>query len=339
VTALRIVAAGPAVSIQDGGRYGRMRFGVTAAGPMDPLAHATANLALGNAADAGAIEISLGGLEVEVDDAPLAVALAGGRFDVGVDGRAVPPAARLVLAPGERLRVRAGAAGAWCYLAIGAALDIVPALGSVATHARSRLGGLDGRALTAGDRVPVRPAAAPAPGVAALEAPWLERPGDVIRVVLGPQADYFAADQIAAFCAGPWSVSPRSDRMAYLLDGPTIGHAKGFNIISDGIVMGAVQVPGDGRPMVLMADRQVTGGYPKIATVIGADLGRLAQRRPGVPFSFQVVSLEDAVAARRAERDALAAPIRAVPLVRTDLTSELLLATNLIDGVVGAGSE
>src|SRR5262249_9333091 len=240
---------------------------------------------------------------------------------------------------GERLRVRPGRAGAWCYLALGGALDVVPMLGSIATHARSGLGGIAGRALAAGDRLTLRDAVPAMPGAFALEAPWPARAGDELRVVLGPQADYFTDDQIAALCRGPWTVSPRSDRMAYLLDGPTITHAKGFNIISDGIVMGAIQVPGDGRPMVLMADRQVTGGYPKIATVIGADLGRLAQRRPGAPFAFQVVSLEDAVAARRAERDALAAPIRAVPLVRTDLTSELLLATNLIDGVVGAGGE
>jgi biotin-dependent carboxylase-like uncharacterized protein len=238
----------------------------------------------------------------------------------------------LALAQGQRLRVRAGAAGAWCYLAVGGRLAVAPTLGSIATHLRSGLGGLDGRALAAGDVLPLGDLGAlEAP--AALTAPWLERPGDLIRIILGPQADYFAADEIARFCAGPWTVSARSDRMAYLLDGPRLSHAKGFNIISDGVVMGAIQVPGDGRPIVLMADRQVTGGYPKIATVIGPDLGRLAQLRPGARFRFAVVSHADALAARRAEHAALAAPLATQPLVRGAPSSEQLLDLNLIGGV------
>jgi len=327
--ALELRAAGPAVSLQDAGRFGLMRFGVTAAGPMDPLAFATANRAVGAPADAAAIEISLGGLEVTSVGATLPVALAGGAFDVSLDGIALPPAVRLALEPGARLRVRAGAAGAWCYLAVGGRIDVAPMLGSVATHVRSGLGGLGGRALAAGDLLPVRDPAPVEPGAAALAAPWLERPGELIRVILGPQADYFAADQIAALCDGPWTVSPRSDRMAYILDGPRLGHARGFNIVSDGIVMGAIQVPGDGQPIVLMADRQVTGGYPKIATVIGPDLGRLAQNRPSARVRFAVVTIADAVAARRAERTAL----QNGPLIQAALSSERLLGVNLIGGV------
>jgi biotin-dependent carboxylase-like uncharacterized protein len=329
--ALRILAAGPSVTLQDGGRFGHMRFGVTAAGPMDPLACAVANAAVGADAGAAAIEISLGGVLVDVLDATVPVALAGGAFEISLDGRPVPGAVRLALEPGRQLRVRAGTAGAWCYLAVGARIAVPPVLGSVATHTRSGLGGLDGRPLAAGDRLPLADVRAP-DMPATLVAPWLERPGDVIRVMLGPQADYFADDQIALFCAGPWTVSPRCDRMAYLLDGPTLRHAHGFNIISDGIAMGAIQVPGDGRPIVLMADRQVTGGYTKIATVIGADLGRLAQLRPGARFRFEVVTVEQAVAARRAEREALAA-LRIEPLLRHDLGSERLLGLNLIGGV------
>ena len=330
--ALRILTAGPAVTLQDGGRFGRMRFGVTAAGPMDPLACAVANAAVGADAGAPVIEISLGGVLVDALDAAVPVALAGGAFEISLDGRPVPGAVRLTLEPGRNLRVRAGAAGAWCYLAVGARIAVLPVLGSVATHTRSGLGGLAGRALAAGDRLPLADVRTPdAP--ATLVAPCLERPGDVIRVILGPQADYFADDQIALFCAGPWTISSRSDRMAYLLDGPTLRHAAGFNIISDGIAMGSIQVPGDGRPIVLMADRQVTGGYTKIATVIGPDLGRLAQLRPGARFRFEPVTIEDAVAARRAERDGLAA-LRLEPLLRQDLGSELLLGLNLIGGVI-----
>jgi 5-oxoprolinase (ATP-hydrolysing) subunit C len=331
--ALKLLATGPAVSLQDAGRFGLMRFGVTAAGPMDPLAFATANRAASAPPGAAAIEISLGGLELTAVGATVTVALAGGAFDISLDGTALPPAVRLALEPGARLRVRAGPAGAWCYLAVGGRIDVAPMLGSVATHARSGLGGLGGRALAAGDLLPLADPAPAELGAAALAAPWLERPGELIRVILGPQADYFAADQIAAFCAGPWRLSPRSDRMGYVLDGPRLGHAHGFNIVSDGIALGAIQVPGDGQPIVLMADRQVTGGYPKIATVIGPDLGRLAQRRPGAQLRFAAVTIADAVAARRAERAALQAPLQLAPVIRKTLSSELLLGINLIGGV------
>jgi allophanate hydrolase subunit 2 len=131
--------------------------------------------------------------------------------------------------------------------------------------------------------------------------------------VLGPQHDYFADDQIAAFLAGPWSVSTKGDRMAYFLDGPQLTHARGYNIVSDGIATGTIQVPGDGRPIVLMADRQSTGGYPKIATIIGPDLGRMAQARPGTRFGFEAVSIAEAVAARREEAAVLARRIVAEP--------------------------
>jgi biotin-dependent carboxylase-like uncharacterized protein len=236
------------------------------------------------------------------------------------------------LAPGERLAVRPGAQGAWCYLAVGGRFAVAPTLGSVATHTRSGLGGQFGRALAEGDVLPVDGAHAIEPAPAVIEAPWLDRPGDVIRVVLGPQDDYFAADQISAFLRGPWTLSAHSDRMAYLLDGAPLTQAKGFNIISDGIALGAIQVRGDGKPMVLMADRQPTGGYTKIANVIGADIGRIAQLRPGDRFRFERVSTAQAVAARRAQADALAAPIKLASLRRAEMSSEYLLGLNLIDG-------
>jgi biotin-dependent carboxylase-like uncharacterized protein len=335
--ALRILATGPGVTLQDCGRRGYLRFGVTGAGPMDRLAMATANRAVGAAAGTTAIEISLGGIDLTAEGATLAVALAGGHFAVSLDGRSLPPASRIALAPGSILRVRAGAAGAWCYLAVGGRIGIPPMLGSNATHTRSSLGGVGGRALTAGDLLPIRDAMPSDAGAAALVAPWLEQSEQAIRVILGPQADYFSAPQIATFCQESWTIAHRSDRMAYFLEGPPITPANGLNIVSDGIVMGAIQVLGDGRPMVLMADRQVTGGYPKIATVIGADVGRLAQTRPGAQVRFAVTSIEAAVAARRAEVALLEMPIEMTPLVRKDFSAELLLGSNLISGVTADG--
>ncbi|MGU3540580.1 5-oxoprolinase subunit C family protein [Methylobacterium sp. A54F] len=334
MTALRILASGGA-TLQDGGRHGYLRYGITPAGPMDPLAHATANRALGNAPGGAAVEVSLGGLSVTAEDGAVDVALAGGAFRIDLDGRPLPGAVALTLRPGARLTLRPGRAGAWCTLAVAARIAVPALLGSLATHARSRMGGLDGRALREGDALPLADARAGVGEPVRLLAPWLERPADTIRVVPGPQADHFSGDAVAAFLDGPWTVSPRGDRMACFLDGAPVAHARGHDIVSDGVAMGAVQVPGSGHPIVLMADRQPTGGYPKIATVIGPDLGRLAQAQAGTRLRFRTVSLDEAVAARRAEAACLAPAIPTEPVVRTAFTPEFLLERNLIDGVVG----
>lgn len=328
---LHILSAGPGATLQDGGRDGYLRFGVTPAGPMDRLAFDTANRALGNLPGRTGVEISLGGLECTAEGGALAVALAGGDFRVTLDDRLLPTPVLLRLEPGARLRIAAGAAGAWCYLAVGGRIDVPPMLGSTATHVRSGFGGVAGRPLAAGDRLAVTDLHEPA-AYGRLDAPWLLRPADVIRVVLGPQDDYFTPEAVAAFLAGPWRVSTRGDRMAYFLEGPRLTHgAEGFNIVSDGVAMGAIQVPGEGQPIVLMADRQPTGGYPKIATVIGADLGRLAQARPGQNLRFSAVTVEEAVAARRAAWDILEAGIAVSPLKRTEFSPAFLRGQDLTD--------
>jgi len=333
---IRVLSAGPGTTLQDAGRHGYLRYGVTAAGPMDSLAHATANLAVGNPAGSTALEVSVGGIDVTAESGSLRVAIAGGEFALSLDGRPLPPAVALNLEDGAVLKIRGGRSGSWCYLAVAGRLVVPEVLGSHATHTRTGFGGVDGRAIVAGDRLGIERSGSSKPSMGAIVAPWLDRPLNVIRVVLGPQHDYFADDQITAFLAGPWFVSAKRDRMAYFLEGPRLTHARGYNIVSDGIAMGAIQVPGDGRPIVLMADRQSTGGYPKIATVIGPDLGRLAQARPGAMFRFEAVSIAQAVAARREEAALLARGIVVEPLVRMHFTSEFLLGLNLIDGVVAS---
>ena len=336
--ALVIESAGPGVTLQDGGRHGYLRYGITAAGPMDPLMHAAANRAASNALDATAVEISTGGVTVSAEDGTVGIVLLAPGFRVALDGVPLPDTVALTLEPGQRLVVRAGDAGAWGYLAVAGRLDVAPVLGSAATHTRSGLGGLDGRGLAAGDRLPVAEGRTLDGAPQRLVAPWLDRDGRVIRVVLGPQDDYFAPDQIEAFLAGPWTVSPRGDRMACFVDGTPLKHAKGHDIVSDGVAMGAIQVPGNGLPIILMADRQSTGGYPKIATVIGPDLGRLAQIRGGARLSFRRVSVEEAVAARRAERDLLREAVPREPVIRTDFASDFLLGLNLVGGVTDGRS-
>lgn len=331
--ALVIESAGPGITLQDGGRHGYLRYGITAAGAMDPLMHAAANRAASNPLDATAVEISTGGVTVSAEDGAAGIALLAPGFRVALDGLPLPDTVALTLEPGQTLVVRAGDAGAWGYLAVAGRLDVAPVLGSAATHTRSGLGGLDGRGLAAGDRLPVAEGRTSDGAPQRLVAPWLIRDGREIRVVLGPQDDYFAPDQIEAFLAGPWTVSPRGDRMACFVDGTPLKHAKGHDIVSDGVAMGAIQVPGNGLPIILMADRQSTGGYPKIATVIGPDLGRLAQVRGGASLSFRRVSVAEAVAARRAERDLLREAIPREPVIRTDFASDFLLGLNLVGGV------
>ena len=333
---LLVLAAGPGVTVQDAGRPGHGRWGVTGCGAMDLPALRLASRVLGNAGDTAAIEVSSGGIEVTAEVEAFDVALVGGDFDIRLDDRRLSAAVALRLEPGHRLSVRAGASGAWCYLAVPGGIDVPPVLGSRSTHTRSGLGGLDGRGLRAGDRLPVGAARGVIEAPSAIDTTGLDRGSGPFRVVLGPQADHFTDEGIADFLAAEWRLSPRSDRMAYALDGTPIVHARGHDIVSDAVAHGAIQVPGSGLPFVLMADRQPTGGYPKIATVIGADLGRLAQVAPGGAVRFRAVSLEEAVAARRRLVERSAGPIRSTPLVRRTLSTADLLGVNLVSGVVAA---
>ena len=333
--ALTIAAAGPGTTIQDAGRFGWLRFGVTPAGPMDWAALRTANLALGNDPGAAAIEVGPGGLTVGVD-AATSLAFAGGAFRWTRDEQVLPGAARILLRPGETLRARAGSRGAFSYLAVPGGVDVPAVMGSRATHLRSGLGGLEGRALRAGDRLGILGITALDDGL--IEAPWLETTDDPIRVVLGPQDDYFGKGGIAGFLEATWTLTATADRMAYKFDGPPVPHARDFNIVSDGIALGAVQIAGDGKPMVLMADRQPTGGYTKIAHVVRADIGRVAQMRPGDTLRFAAVAMDSAREALLAVEDRVARGGRLIPLRRTP-TAEQLRGLNLIGGVTDGTSE
>lgn len=155
-----------------------------------------------------------------------------------------------------------------------------------------------------------------------------------MRVLLGPQDDYFAADAIATLFASPFCLAAASDRMAYRLSGPKIDHALGFNIVSDGIALGAIQIGGDGQLLVLMADHQPTGGYPKIGYVIRADIGRLAQMRPGETCRFAPCGMEEARSALFALEDKIAATSCKEQTIAAGFSTELLRSINLIDGVL-----
>ncbi len=180
----------------------------------------------------------------------------------------------------------------WGYLAVAQGFDVAVQLGSCATHLRSGLGGFGGRRLAEGDLLPLHAVRAPDGPERRIAAP--SREAGPMQVVLGPQDDFFAPETVAAFLATPWRVSHRGDRMGSWLEGPPIVHAKGFNVVSDGLVPGCIQVPGGGQPVVLLMDCQTIGGFPKLATIVTADLPRFAQSRPGSEVSFAAIEVDAA---------------------------------------------
>jgi biotin-dependent carboxylase-like uncharacterized protein len=335
MSALIVATPGPLSTIQDGGRWGHLRSGVSPAGAMDMIGLAAANLLVGNPPGEAAIEFTLAGdaLELDGDSARLAVF---GDAPLTLDGAALAPWRSFVLRRGERLRIGALRAGARGYVAVAGGLATPSQLGSRSTHARSGLGG--GR-LGIGDRIPLARPAAPDGREVALDPaalPYLRGP---IRVVLGPQEDRFTAAGIATFLDGEYGVTSEADRMGYRLDGPEIEHRDGFNTISDAIVTGSIQVPGTRKPIILMADRQTTGGYPKIATAATASIPTLAQLGPGGRLRFAAVSAAEARALlsdQMSRMTRLAGALRPAIGDPREMSSEDLLAHNLIDGVFGA---
>ncbi|MGF9760840.1 biotin-dependent carboxyltransferase family protein [Microvirga sp. 0TCS3.31] len=321
-------------ALQDRGRIGYQGFGVSPSGAMDRRALGMANALVGNPTDLAAIEfVNLGGaFTAEGGDLHLAVAGAGAT--ASIDGTAIPPLTSFILREGQSLEVGHPRTGTFAYLAVAGSLAVEPQLGSLSFHLRSRLGGLKGAPLQAGNRLPCWPEAQAGEPVQ-LTVDIIEETGP-LRVMLGPQDDYFTPESISLLLESEFTISPQADRMGFQLTGLKLEHAKGFNIVSDGIVDGHIQVPGSGQPIVLMRDRQTAGGYPKIATVISADLARFAQMRSGTKVRFRAVERDEAVAAARQLKDWIASlPTHLTP-VRYSLTTEHLLSRNLIGGTVDA---
>jgi allophanate hydrolase len=257
---------------------------------MDRLALAAANLAVGNAPEAAAIEVSLGGLQLDCVGGPISFAVAGGGFIFEHGGHKGGSWQVATLQPGERLVIRRGPWGAWCYLAFAGGLVAKPWLGSAATHSQSGFGG--GRVVT-GDELSVE-----APRLVATQAlpcPAFARPLAEISATLGPQDRFFAPDQIAALEGAIWRLSGAYDRMGVRLTGPLLPPDAPLDMPSEPVARGSVQVAGDGVATVLLADHQTTGGYPKLATVLDADLDRFAQLRPGDAFRFRLLAADAAL--------------------------------------------
>ncbi|WP_019903033.1 biotin-dependent carboxyltransferase family protein [Methylobacterium sp. 77] len=282
------------LGLQDGGRTGYQRYGLSGSGAMDRLAMATANALVGNRADAPALELGLGGGRFVMAAGRGWFAVAGAPCTIRIDGAPMAGHRTVMLEMGAELVIDPPREGSFVYLAVAGGFLADPVLGSVALHLRAGIGGTGGRAFQPGDNLRFTASDGPTQSDRTVDAVALDRDA-AIRVMLGPQADHFTKAGIDTLLGSTFTVSHRADRMGYQLEGTAIGHgAGGYNIVSDATVAGSIQVPGNGLPIVLMADRQTTGGYPKIGTVISADLRRLAQRRPGERVRFAAVDLTHA---------------------------------------------
>lgn len=286
---LLITRAGPLATIQDAGRFGMLNHGISASGPMDRSAYELAGQGL-KLAPAGAIEITTAGLDFRVETGSCTVGLAGGAFNAWINGKPLDSPGHRRLVAGDEVSISPGPGGNYGYLRFDAAIDVPAVMGSIATNSRARIGGLEGRPLLAGDRLRLVDGAAASgsrPAIPATEGP--------IRFTWGLHADLLPAAR-ERFVAAAFRISSRLDRMGVRLDDPAgvFAHSTILSLVSDAVIPGDIQILGDGTPIVLMRDHQPTGGYPRMATIIAADLDRFAQLRPGSAVAFAPVSVEHA---------------------------------------------
>ena len=341
---LEIEQPGALTTVQDEGRIGFQRMGVPQSGPLDRLAYRVANALVGETG-AAALECLASGPTFIVCAESLRFAFYGARTTILVtaDGRtrAVRPGRSVRVARGGRVAIGAFADSGCGYLAFEGGIAAPRVLNSASTYLRGGFGGFAGRAMRRGDCLSGGCAHAAPRAESATDLTPPPAAGAPLRVTRGPQADALTTAAEALFLAASWTVSPDADRMGLRCDGPALAHANGWDVVSDGVYPGAVQAPGSGRPIIMRADHQTVGGYPKIASVIAADLPRLGRLRPGDVITFQTVTRAQAEIARRAQEDALARQIAAfhVPLDEdgaVHFESATLLDANLISGVVDA---
>lgn len=316
----KIAFAGPLVTLQDAGRPGNMRFGVSASGPMDRLAFEAAHAAVGNEYGQTGIEVSLGGLSLQCTQGAVTLAVAGGDFSVQLGSQKTRSWTILTVQKGERLSIAAGKAGSWVYLAFAGRITAPFWLGSQATHSTS---GFGGGVLQTGQTISLSDASVREDRLGDIQQPDFPT-ARLIRVVTGPQDQHFAKATVEEFLTDTFTVSDAYDRMGMRLKGPKLPLAEALSIPSEPIVRGAVQVSGDGVPTVLLADHQTTGGYPKIATVISCDADRLAQYRAGQNLRFTGITNAQAVAEARSYAVRKAAYLAQVSVPRGSFAQRLM---------------
>lgn len=298
--AFTVLQPGLLTSVQDKGRMGWMASGFSPSGVMDHRAFTLANLLVQNNADDPVLEFALLGPTIRFEDEAV-IALTGGNFNPTLDGEAVPMYQALHIMPGQTLAMSGAQRGVYGYMAISSGGISVPRImGSASTNIKCGIGGFEGRTLRKGDVVPFNEAH-PDPNWDFSVNRYRNDPYynfgyavQTIRVIPGPQSELFATRGINTFYSSTYTVSPQSDRMGFRLNGPAIETLNGSDIVSDGIAFGAIQVPAQGTPIVMLSDRQTTGGYAKIATVATVDIPLLVQRQAGQAVRFVPISVIEA---------------------------------------------
>jgi biotin-dependent carboxylase-like uncharacterized protein len=333
---LKVLSPGLYTTVQDLGRIGYQDIGVPVSGALDGVSLRLANALVGNPPEMAALEILVSGPTLEIAADAVRVALVGPGASLLIGGAVMAAGQSITLSRGEVFQIVVDRQSACCYLAAEGGIAVPLILGSASTYVRAGIGGLEGRLLRRDDFVPL-----------GIERPpkrielWLPTPLDAardqpIRVIPGPQQECFTEEAVTVLLSAEFRVSKNTDRMGMRLDGPLLRHRDGWDIVSDAIATGAIQVPGSGQPILLLADHQTTGGYPKIATVISADLPVVGRRRPGDALRFAAVSIEEAEELCREGERRLAELVAALePVPKGDgIDSLSLYEDNLISGVV-----
>lgn len=309
---IRITKPGLLTTVQDLGRFGYQKYGVIAGGVMDPFAFQAANALVGNGLSSPGLEMTMHGATFTFES-PHLISLCGADIAPVIDGAPVPLWRPVLVGRGSKLTIGPMNGGSRCYLAVAGGVDVPSVMNSYSTYIRAGIGGFSGRALQSGDKIEVGPAGALSIRIQsalggeladrafvatdwhmtfAMMPPYRRDP--VVRVVEGAQRALFTDESLSAFAASDYKVMPQSDRMGFRLFGPGLQLKQRAELISEAVTFGTVQVPPDGQPIVLMADRQTTGGYPKIAQVISADLPLVAQTPIGGTLRFRFVPLQEA---------------------------------------------
>ena len=302
---IKIIDKGMLTTIQDLGRFGYQRYGVTPSGVMDEYSAKMANILVGNELEAPVIETTFKGAAIEFSG-DSSIAITGGDNIILLNDIEVPMWESIRIKNGDIVKMNFCKSGVRNYISIHGGFDIPKVLGSYSTNIKSKLGGFEGRALENDDVIPLKniPSSFIHKTLSNQDIPKFSG-SETIGVILGPQDDEFTEEGHKTFFNSEYEVSKEGDRMGIRFLGEKVDHINGADIISDGISFGAIQIPGNGQPIIMMADRQTTGGYTKIGNVITADLYKVAQLPPGSKVKFQQFEEQEAIEALKKHQEKL----------------------------------
>jgi antagonist of KipI len=288
----KILKPGLQTTVQDSGRLGYQQYGISPSGVMDSYSMKLANILIGNPAGEAVLEAAIVGPSLEALN-DVSIAICGGDLQPMVNGQEMQMWKSFVLKKGEALSFGKLKSGTRAYISFAGGINVPLVLGSKSTFINGKLGGFNGRALETGDILYGHPAVVKNKFLHPDLIPEFKKQL-AVRVILGPHLEKFTKGTIEQFFSNGYMISAQSNRMGYRLNGPKLSHLGGADIISDAIPLGGIQVPANGQPIILMAERQTTGGYARIATVISVDISVLAQAQPGSVIRFKKVSIEEA---------------------------------------------